>query len=225
MIFSRKQIFLFVSIMTLLIVLSYFYIDKSVSLYFIEHAETYKTFGKRVSALGESHWYIGAGVLGALFYSFVKKNRLYKMRFLFLLYVNLFSGLISVLLKPLFGRLRPWKLENGEDSYGFLIAQNPDFTLWQNIEYQISMLVKESTHYSSFPSGHTTTSMAVFTYLMILFPKYTYVWIGITLLSLTSRIFANDHFISDLFAGIIVGVLSTLFIYSKMKDSLEKDTH
>jgi membrane-associated phospholipid phosphatase len=144
---------------------------------------------------------------------------------LFLLYVNLFSGLISVILKPLFGRLRPWKLENGGDGYGFLIAQNPDFSFLENIRYQIEMLIQNSTHYSSFPSGHTTTSMAVFTYLMILFPRYAYVWISVTLLSLMSRIFANDHFVSDLLAGIIVGVLSTLFIYSKMKDKLEKNSY
>ena len=225
MIFSTKEILLWLALMTVLIVLSYNYVDKSVSLYFIEHADTYKAFGKSMSVIGESHWYIGAGVLGALYFTFVKRNALYKTRFLFLLYVNLFSGLVSIILKPLFGRLRPWKLENGEDGYGFLIAQNPDFTLWQNIEFQIHMLIKDSTHYSSFPSGHATTSVAVFTYLVLLFPKQTYLWLSITILSLMSRIFANDHFVSDLLAGIIVGALSTLFIYSKMKDSLEKNSN
>jgi len=225
MIFSKKQCFLFLAIIILLIFLSYFYVDKNVSLYFIEHATTYKKFGKEVSALGESHWYIGIAILGALYFAFVKKNALYMQRFLFLLYVNLFSGLISIILKPLFGRLRPWKLENGENDYGFLIAQNPDFTFLENVNYQINMLIKESTHYSSFPSGHTTTSIAVFTYLMILFPKYAYLWVSITLLSLISRIFANDHFVSDLLAGIIVGVLSTFFIYSKMKEKLEKNSY
>jgi membrane-associated phospholipid phosphatase len=225
MIFSKKQYFIFIVFIVLLIFISYFYVDKSVSLYFIDNASTFKKFGKEVSTLGESHWYIGIGVLGALYFRFIKKNSLYMQRFLFLLYANLFSGLISVILKPLFGRLRPWKLENGEDSFGFLFFQNPEFSFMQNIDYQIKMLLQNSTHYSSFPSGHTTTSMAVFTYLMILFPKYAYVWISITLLSLISRIFANDHFISDLLAGIIVGVISTLFIYSKMKDKLEKDTH
>ncbi|MDO8453243.1 MAG: phosphatase PAP2 family protein [Sulfurimonas sp.] len=36
------------------------------------------------------------------------------------------------------------------------------------------------------------------------------------------RILDNDHFVSDIFAGIIVGTLSTLFIYSKMKEKIEK---
>jgi membrane-associated phospholipid phosphatase len=220
MIFSQKQLLSFVFFTIVLIFLSYFYVDRNVSLYFIEHAQTYKEFGKTMSTLGESQWYIGIAVLGALFFTFVKKNKLLTQRFLFLFYVNIFSGLISVILKFLFGRLRPWKLENGENSFGFLISQNPDFTLWENINYQLSMLIKESTHYSSFPSGHTTTSMAVFTYMSILFPKYIYFWLSITILSLASRIFANDHFVSDILAGIMLGTLSTLYIYSKMKEKL-----
>ena len=224
MIFSKKQYFLFVAFMTLLIVLSYNYIDRPVALYFIENAESFKQFGKRLSVIGESHWYIGAGVLGALYFAFVKKNALYMHHFLFLIYANIFSGLISVFLKLLFGRLRPWKMENGGDAYGFLITQNPDFSLWQNINYQISMLLNGSTPYASFPSGHTTTSIAVLTYLVVLFPKYAYLWVSITLLSIMGRVLANDHFVSDLLAGIIVGSIATLYVYSKMKDKLEKNT-
>jgi membrane-associated phospholipid phosphatase len=222
MIFSKKQYFIFLSIMISLIFLSYFYVDKSLSLYFIEHADTFKKFGKEVSVLGESQWYIGIAVLGALYYSFVKKNTLYKERFLFLLYANLFSGVISIILKPIFGRLRPWKLENQEDNFGFLFFQNPDFTFMQNLKYQIDMLMQNSTHYSSFPSGHTITSMAVLTYMLILFPRYAYLWISITLVAIMSRIFANDHFVSDILAGIIIGTISTLYIYSKMKEKIEK---
>ena len=222
MIFSKKQYLFFILTLTFLIFLSYFYIDRDVSIYFIEHADTYKKFGKTLSTLGESHWYIGIAVLGALYYRFVGKNTLYLQRFLFLLYANLFSGLISVILKPLFGRLRPWKLENGENGFGFLLSQNPDFSFWENINYQITMLAKESTHYSSFPSGHTTTSMAVFTYMSLLFPKHIPLWGTITVIGVGSRILANDHFVSDILAGIIIGVLCTLFVYSKMKEKIEK---
>ncbi|MDQ7068625.1 MAG: phosphatase PAP2 family protein [Sulfurimonas sp.] len=223
MIFSRLQLTLFTIVTLLLILLSYFYIDKTVSLYFIEHAQTYKAFGKTVSKLGESHWYIGIALIGFFYYKFIKTNELYKQRFLFLLYVNLFSGIISVIAKMLIGRLRPWKLENGGDGFGFLISQNPDFSLLENINYQISMTLQDSTHYTSFPSGHTTTSVSVFTFMMILFPKQYYIWIPITLLGVSARILANDHFISDILAGMLLGVLSTLFIYSKMKDKIEKN--
>ncbi|HIC13113.1 MAG TPA: phosphatase PAP2 family protein [Sulfurimonas sp.] len=223
MIFSKLQFTLFITLTLLLIVLSYFYIDKSVSLYFIEHADTYKAYGKEVSKLGESHWYIGIALIGIVYYKFIKTHKLYKQRFLFLLYANLFSGIISVVAKIIIGRFRPWKLENGEDGFGFLIGQNPDFSFLENLKYQVDMLVQNSTHYSSFPSGHTTTSLTVFTFMMILFPKQYYLWITITLLGVSARILANDHFVSDVLAGILLGIISTLFIYSKMKGKIEKN--
>jgi len=220
MIFSKLQFTLFITLTLLLIVLSYFYIDKSVSLYFIEHADTYKAYGKEVSKLGESHWYIGIALIGIVYYKFIKTHKLYKQRFLFLLYANLFSGIISVVAKIIIGRFRPWKLENGEDGFGFLIGQNPDFSFLENLKYQVDMLVQNSTHYSSFPSGH---SLTVFTFMMILFPKQYYLWITITLLGVSARILANDHFVSDVLAGILLGIISTLFIYSKMKGKIEKN--
>ena len=209
--------------MIVMIFFSYNYVDKTVSYYFIEHANLYKHFGKKISMIGESHWYIITAILGALYFTYVKKNSIYTQRFLFLLYANLFSGIISVITKMLFGRLRPWKLENGGDGYGFLIAQNPDFTLLENIKYQISMLMQNSTHYTSFPSGHATTVMAMFTFISLLFPRYIPLWTLIALVGVGGRILANDHFISDILAGTLVGTLSTLYIYSKMKDKIEKN--
>ena len=217
MIFSKRTYFIFTFTMLLLIVTSYFTVDKIVSLYFIEHADIYKQFGKTASMLGESHWYIGIAILGAVYSTYIKKNELYQSRFLFLLYSNIFSGFISLVAKMVFGRLRPWKLENAGDSFGFLIAQNPEFTFLQNIEYHISMMIQNSTHYTSFPSGHATTSFAVFTFMSIIAPKYIYLWFSITLLGAGSRILANDHFISDVFAGALIGILSTLFICYKLK--------
>lgn len=220
MIFSTKQYFLFIAFMSLLIIFSYFYVDKIVALYFIQNADTFKSFGKSVSLLGESHWYIGIAILGALFFTFLKKNLPLAQRFLFLLYVNLFSGIISILLKIFFARIRPWKFEENQQDYGFLFLQNPDFTFMQNLTYQLNKLIDQYPYYASFPSGHTTTSMAVFTYLVVLFPRYTLLWLSLTLLSISSRVLANDHFVSDLFGGIIVGSIATLYIYSKMKDKL-----
>jgi len=224
MIFSKKVYVIFIALMTLLILLSYNYIDEAVAQYFIKNAQTFKDFGLRASTLGESHWYIGAGILGALFFAFVKKNSLYMHRFLFLLYANIFSGIISILLKIFFGRIRPWDYEKDTSQYGFLFFQNPDFSFMQNLSYQVSHLIERYPAYASFPSGHTTTTMAVFTYLMLLFPRYAMLWTPLALLSMSSRVLANDHFVSDVFAGIIVGSISTLFIYSKIKHklSLEK---
>lgn len=202
------------------ILLSYHFVDKLVLLYFMEHEASYKSIGKMLSLLGESQWYIGAGVVGALFFTFVKKNQLFKMRFLFLLYANLFAGLISILLKISFARLRPWEFEKDPTQFGFLLLQHPEFTLLERLSFWLHSIIERYPYVTSFPSGHTTTSVAVCTYFVVLFPRYALLWISITLLSISGRILANDHYVSDVLAGILVGSLSTLYLYSKMKHTL-----
>jgi len=220
MIFSKKEYFIYIFIMVLLIFISYFAIDKKVAMYFIGHADIYKHIGKIIGIFGQSQWYIGTAIVGALYYAFMKKNSVYLHRFLFLLYANIFSGLASLVFKIFFARMRPWKLENGGDGYGFLISQNPDFTFLQDIKYQFSMLIHSSTTNTSFPSGHTTTIFAMFTYMSILFPRYIYLWLGLASVEGFSRVLANDHFISDILAGILVGTISTMFVYSKVKEKI-----
>jgi membrane-associated phospholipid phosphatase len=222
MIFSRKTYIFFLVGFVSLILFSYFFVDKTVAKYFLENIPKYEHVGDILSIAGESHWYIGAGIIGFIFFKYIKKNRLYEQRFLFLLYINLFSGLISLLLKWLFSRIRPWGLRDGHDEYGFLLFQNFDMGFLEKMKYHFATLFESPTTYSSFPSGHTTTVVAVMLYLYILFPRYLYFWISLALVMASSRILANDHFISDILAGVIIGTLSTLYLYSKMKDKLEK---
>jgi len=208
-----------------MIFISYFYIDKTVAKYFLSHVATYEELGDIISVFGESHWYIASAILGYLFFKFYKKNVVYANRFLFLLYINLFSGIISLILKQLFGRIRPWGLKNDGDEYGFLAFQNFDMGFIEKMKYHFLTVADAPTTYTSFPSGHTTTVFAFFTYLSIFFPKYIYIWfIGAVILA-SSRLLANDHFISDIFAGILIGTLSTMFIYSKMRGKLYNEKH
>lgn len=222
MIFSKKTYFLSVTLIILFIIFSYFFIDRDVAKFFLANIDTYELIGDTLSVVGESHWYLASGLLGFLFFKYYKKNRLYEQRFLFLLYINLFSGIISLLLKWFFSRIRPWGLRSGHDEYGFLAFQNWDMPFFEKMQYHFSTLFESPTTYSSFPSGHTTTVFAVITYLSILFPKYIYLWLSLAVVVAGSRILANDHFISDLFAGAMIGTTATLFLYSKMKDRLEK---
>ena len=222
MIFSLKTYIITLSSMLLFILFSYFFLDRDVAEYFLANIATYEHIGNTISIIGESHWYIGAGILGFLFFKYYKKNKLYEQRFLFLLYINLFSGIISLLLKWIFSRIRPWGLRPGHDEYGFLAFSNWDMSFIQKMKFHVTTLAQSPTTYSSFPSGHTTTVFAVVTYLSILFPKYIYLWFSVAVVVASSRILANDHFISDIFAGAIVGTVATIFLYSKMKDRLEK---
>jgi membrane-associated phospholipid phosphatase len=211
---------IFIASIILAIVFSYFFIDRAVAEYFIEHSKTFTHIGKTISISGESHWYIGAGILGYLFFKYIRKNRLFEQRFLFLFYINIFSGLISVILKWTFGRVRPWGLKHGGDEYGFLLFQNFDLTFFEKMKLHFATLIESPGTYASFPSGHTTTIFAVAMYMAILFPKFRFALFALALFFASGRVLANDHFISDVLAGILVGTLSTLYLYSKMRNKL-----
>ena len=202
------------------IVLSYVFVDRAVAEYFIENSKTFTHIGKTISISGESHWYIGTGILGYLFFKYIRKNRLYEQRFLFLFYINIFSGLISVVLKWTFGKVRPWGLKHGGDEYGFLLFQNFDLGFLEKMKLHFATLIESPGTYASFPSGHTTTIFAVAMYLVILFPKFRFPLFALALLFASGRVLANDHFISDVLAGVLVGTLSTLYLYSKMRHKL-----
>ncbi|WP_373035462.1 phosphatase PAP2 family protein [Sulfurimonas sp.] len=221
MIFSKKAYIAYSLTMITLIIMSYFTLDERVAHLFLSDVKTYEPIGDFISIFGESHWYIGTAILGFLFFKFYKKNELYKQRFLFLLYINLFSGLISLVLKHMFGRIRPWGLRNGNDDYGFLLFQNWDMGFIEKMKYHFTTLADAPTTYTSFPSGHTTTVFSIFTYLVILFPRYIYLWLVLAIVISCSRLLANDHFVSDLLAGIIIGTISTMFLYSKLRKKIE----
>ena len=203
------------SLIIFLIVFSYFFIDKTVALYFEAHKDIYDHIGTLISKVGESHWYLAAGLLGFLFFKYIKKDELYKNRALFLLYVNLFSGFISIIFKWFFARVRPWGLE--DNNYGFLLFKNFDMDFLDKLIIHFKTLSIHPGLYASFPSGHTTTVFAVATYFALLIPRYIYLWYTLAFIVASSRILALDHFVSDIIAGATVGVVSTMFVYSKMK--------
>ena len=210
----------FVRLTLLFIVFSYLFLDKPIAYYFIKHAQEYDSLGTFLSIFGESTWELTIAPLGFLFFRYYKKNELYAQRFLFLLYANLFSGMLSVILKNLFARMRPWGLQDGTNEYGFLLFQNFDMGLVEKFKYQIHILMGEATPHISFPSGHATTLFTAAVYMYILFPKQWFLWFMSASVFSTARIMANDHFLSDVVAGALLGTLSTLFIYSKMKEKI-----
>jgi len=218
-----KKLFFTTLLITLpLIVISYNFFDKPVATYFYMHRETYHHIGKLLSLTGESQWYIGAGLLGFLFFKYGKSNELYKNRFLFLFYANIFSGILSILLKWIFSRIRPVGLHHSPEEYGFLLFQNYDKGFWGQLKYHYITMFHHPSTYASFPSGHTVTIAATFTVMYLLFPRYLYLWIILGVSFASGRVLAGDHFISDIIAGTVVGILATLFVYDKMRKSLLK---
>jgi len=218
--FSKKQYALIIAAVISFIIFSYFYLDRLIAEYFLANASTYESFGDFLSLFGESNWYFATAIIGFVIFKFIKKNELYAQRFLFLLYINIFSGLLSLILKNLFGRIRPWGLRNGGDEYGFLLFQNFDIGIVEKFKTHITTIVDATTTYTSFPSGHSTTLFTAAVYLMLLFPKHKILWLSLAILFVSGRIMASDHFLSDITAGALLGTLSTLYMYSKLKEKI-----
>ncbi len=91
-------------------------------------------------------------------------------------------------LKWLFGRAWPWAwLQQGV--YGF----RP---------------LTDSIYYGGFPSGHTAYISAPLCVLWVLAPRFRVVWGGVILLVMVGLVGADYHYVGDVLAGLLTGVLS-----------------
>jgi len=67
----------------------------------------------------------------------------------------------------------------------------------------------------TFPSGHTSAAFALATFFALYLPRKQWHWI-LALLALTTgyaRIYLSQHFITDVYAGMLIGVILTTLIY------------
>ena len=91
------------------------------------------------------------------------------------------AGLLDDLLKIIFGRARPYLWLTGDQS-GF-------------------HFLRYGARFASFPSGHTTTSVAAAMVFGALFPRWRYAFWATALLIGLSRIVLDLHYLSDVIAG------------------------
>lgn len=81
-------------------------------------------------------------------------------------------------------------------------------------------------NYNSFPSGHTASAFALAVILAITIKNK---WIGLIILFLAalvgySRIYLSQHFMEDVFAGSLIGVLSGVATYLFLEKWIRKIT-
>ncbi len=74
--------------------------------------------------------------------------------------------------------------------------------------------------YFTFPSGHSATTAVIVTFLALVSKRSTGLQITLALVGITgafSRVYISQHFLVDSLAGLVIGVLITLMIYTLMK--------
>lgn len=142
--------------------------------------------------MGEEWAYIIAGAI-LLFYSY--------RHLMMIPIIGLVVTIVSAVMKNIFRHPRPfrWFQENGLDG------------LLQTIEG-----VSINMGANSFPSGHTMSAFALYTFLALCIPKkkfYSLLLLSLPVMVGISRIYLIKHFLEDVLLGALVGVMLAILLY------------
>jgi membrane-associated phospholipid phosphatase len=107
------------------------------------------------------------------------------------------AGLADDALKIVFGRARPYVWLAGDDS-GF-------------------RFFRYSAKFASFPSGHTTASVAAALALGALFPRRRPAFLLAALAIALSRIVLDVHYLSDVIAGALLGSAIAFWVLERLR--------
>jgi membrane-associated phospholipid phosphatase len=69
----------------------------------------------------------------------------------------------------------------------------------------------------SFPSGHAANYFSFFLPVMVLFPRYKWALLVLPAFVALQRVIVNDHYLSDVLAGILIASLMTLLFQKVFK--------
>ena len=192
---NGKQFILITAITSIVVVVLYFWADMPIMVFFQSHKhDSYNEFFKVVTNLGRAVYYLVPA--GGLFLFFRTKNPLRAKKAAFLFVAVAVSGLITDGIKLIMCRARP-KLLFDDHIYGF------EFFHWDH-------------EYFSFPSGHSTTALSAATVFALLFPKYRWLFLLGGVCVAVSRMAVVAHFPSDVVAGSVVGICTSLILYDKL---------
>ena len=181
----------------ILIVFSYFLIDRPLAYFFSQHPFA-TSFSKIIATVFHPNYAVL--LTPVLFYCirFLWKKKEWGNILLFFMLSIVVANCLDFLLKYMIGRDRPFLLFT-QDLYGFTPFSS------QNVR-------------NSFPSGHATTISAIFFSLACLRPKESWVYLGVTFLLCFTRVILTAHFLSDILGGMWLGMLISQFIYVTMRE-------
>lgn len=190
-----RNTFLLLLTAAVLGVLSWYFLDRPAAWY----AQGLKTapihvWAKKLSLLAHGTFYyllLGAGFIIS-WLALTVGERYAAQPWVHVLLRVLISVSVAIVLveavKFLFGRCRPVLLfEHGQFGFTWLASK------WE---------------YNSFPSGHTTRIFALMTAFALVFRRGAPLFLLLALLVGASRVFALDHYPSDVLAGAVLGMLA-----------------
>ncbi len=191
-----KKSFLIILILALY---SYFFIDKTLAIYFREISSNTHYIFKFLTTFGYSEYFlIPSAILFLLFYNSFLPIRNWA-KYIFVSVAS--SGIIVIIIKIIFARYRPIMfLEN--NLYGFNFF---------DIGYKVN----------SFPSGHAATIMGGFSALAFLFPQYKLFFLIFGIIATFSRVVLDVHYFSDVLIGGLIGYITSYYLYKYYKEKNE----
>jgi membrane-associated phospholipid phosphatase len=101
---------------------------------------------------------------------------------------TIIAGTVTAIVKVLVQRARP-----------FYEASGADLTINE-------ALSNNAMH--SFPSGHTATAFSLALAISILYPRAQKLMLTLAAITALQRVVSQSHYVSDIFAGMVVGILS-----------------
>ena len=182
-----RQVAISSALLAALMIISYTWLDRPAALFCRDlNPMTVQVF-QWITELGKSTGYLIGIFMLFVFFKYYRRRKIAANRSFFLFAAVALSGLITDLIKPLAGRLRP-KLLLEAGLFGF----DP-----LRIGYE----------YNSLPSGHATTVFALAAALSLFFPRWRLPFFSFAIVVGLSRIIVGAHYPSDVLAGAYVGAM------------------
>lgn len=165
---------------------SYVWLDRPIAMEFHHNWPTFQTVMTFVTAFGLGGPYLIL-TAAAVLICWIGGYALAARRAAYVFLAIAASGLFVDVIKPVFGRVRPTLLFS-DHLYGF------------------TGIGAHSNHWS-FPSGHSATAAALAYALSLLYPRLAPAWIVAALLVAFSRLALDQHYLSDVIAGLYFGAV------------------
>lgn len=187
-----RNIVIVSAFLVVLMIISYFWLDRPATLACQGLSPMVIQVFQWITGLGKSTGYLVGLFVLFIYFKYYRHRQVAANRALFLFSAVALSGLMTDLIKPLVGRLRP-KLLFEAGLSGFEPFR---------IGYE----------YNSFPSGHATTVFALAAAFSLFFPRWRLPLFSFAVVVGLSRIIVGAHYASDVLAGAYVGAITVFLL-------------